>query len=60
MTRQVMAALTDPSVKNKMQFISKICDGDDRKKRMASIPKRQADKDKDLLAHYLNPSNRNK
>ena len=29
MTRQVMAALTDPNVKNKMQMISKICNGDD-------------------------------
>ena len=33
MTRQVMAALTDPSVKNKMQMITKICDGGREKKR---------------------------
>ena len=61
MTRQVMAALTDPNVKNKMQMISKICNGDDqRKKRIASLPKRQAEKDRDILAQYLHPGNRNK
>ena len=51
MTQQVMAALTDPNVKNKMQMISKICNGDDlRKKRIVSVHKRQADRDKDILA----------
>ena len=60
MTRQVMAALTDPKVKNKMQMISKICDNNNgsigAKKAKPAGPSdhhQQTSIKSDTLAQYL-------
>ena len=54
MTREVMAALTDPACKNKMQMISKICDGGPKHK-PPTLTKEEVVKDSGeiLLAQYL-------
>ena len=54
MTRQVMAALTDPTVKNKMQMIGKICDGGRKKRISVSKGSEITGQVMDPLAQYLN------
>ena len=51
MTKQVMAALKDPFVKNKVHMITKICDGSVGSKNR-TLPKKSSERD-DILAQYL-------